>query len=58
MSASPASPELSSSQSVALPDGCRIIEATTFGTAAWTRAARISITTAEGKPQAYFLKAS
>jgi hypothetical protein len=39
-----------------LPAGCRIIESIRYGTAAWTRAARISVILEDGQTKSYFMK--
>ncbi|KAL8712659.1 MAG: hypothetical protein Q9220_003191 [cf. Caloplaca sp. 1 TL-2023] len=40
-----------------LPPGSRVLEASSFGTSAWTRTARISVTLEDGTLKKYFLKA-
>lgn len=39
-----------------LPKGARILEASTFGTSAWTRTARIAVELEDGTSKSYFLK--
>jgi hypothetical protein len=41
-----------------LPPGSRVIDSITFGTAAWTRALRITVVLENGQEQSYFLKVS
>lgn len=38
------------------PTDCKVIEAISYGTAAWTRASRITIETPDGNQKSYFLK--
>ncbi|KAK5309137.1 hypothetical protein LTR70_010576 [Exophiala xenobiotica] len=39
-----------------LPSGCNVLEAVTFGTAAWTRAIRVDVALHDGTAKSYFLK--
>ncbi|KAL8726241.1 MAG: hypothetical protein Q9166_006829 [cf. Caloplaca sp. 2 TL-2023] len=39
-----------------LPEGSRVLEASSFGISAWTRTARISVQLPDGSPKLYFLK--
>ena len=39
-----------------LPEGSTVLEASSFGTSAWTRTARIRVQLSDGSPKAYFLK--
>ncbi len=39
-----------------LPEGSTVIEASSFGTSAWTRTARIRVQLSDGSQKAYFLK--
>jgi hypothetical protein len=41
-----------------LPADSRVIDSITFGTAAWTRALRITVALGNGDEQSYFLKVS
>ena len=48
--------ELDESVIAVLPDGSTVVEASSFGTSAWTRTARIRVQLADGSQKAYFLK--
>jgi protein-ribulosamine 3-kinase len=39
-----------------LPEGSTVVEASSFGTSAWTRTARIRVQLSDGSQKAYFLK--
>lgn len=39
-----------------LPKGARVLEASSYGTSAWTRTARIKVELADSTPKSYFLK--
>lgn len=41
---------------VELPLGCQVVESIRYGTAAWTRAARISVRLEDGQSKSYFVK--
>lgn len=39
-----------------LPQGTRVIEASSYGTSAWTRTARVDVELPDGTQKSYFLK--
>ncbi len=39
-----------------LPEGSTVVEASSFGTSAWTRTARIRVQLSDGSQKVYFLK--
>ena len=39
-----------------LPTGTKVLQASSYGTSAWTRTARIDVELADGAPKSYFLK--
>ena len=39
-----------------LPQGTRVIEASSYGTSAWTRTARVDVVLPDGTQKSYFLK--
>lgn len=41
-----------------LPEGTKVLKASSYGTSAWTRTARIDVELADGTPRSYFLKVS
>lgn len=49
-------PECSSKCNAVLPPGSKVVQAISYGTAAWTRASRIIIEHPDGEQQSYFLK--
>jgi hypothetical protein len=42
--------------SIVLPPGSRVISSVTYGTAVWTRAARVTVLLEGGTEKSYFLK--
>jgi len=41
---------------VELPKGAKLLQACSYGTAQWTRAARIDVVSTDGTPLSFFLK--